>query len=120
MSHYGSINDNGPVGPAERRAQKRRRVLLQGKIVYPHNSFSADCTIRDLSDGGARILISPEAIAPEPFLIVVKNAVVHQSSTVWQKDNQAGLRFDGSVSLSGETPLHLRNIQRIWVELMPR
>ncbi|MDB5429289.1 MAG: type pilus assembly PilZ [Caulobacter sp.] len=120
MSHYGSANDNGPPPPRERRADVRRRVLLTGKVVYPHNTFSADCTIRDLSAGGARILVAPEAVSADPFLIVVKDAVVHQATTAWHDGNQAGLKFQATVNLAGETPLHLRNIQRIWVELMPR
>jgi PilZ domain len=120
MSHYGSSNDNRPPPPGERRAHARRRVLLNGKIIYIHNAFSADCTIRDLSVGGARIRLSPDAISADPFLIVVKDAVVHQSMTAWHVDDQAGLRFRITDSLTGETPIHLRHIQRIWMELMPR
>jgi hypothetical protein len=120
MSHYGSVNDNRPSPPHERRAEVRRRVLLKGKIVYPHNTFSADCAISDLSARGARIVVAPEALGADPFLIVVKDAVVHHSTTAWRKGDRAGLRFQATVNLSGATPLHLRNIQRIWVELMPR
>lgn len=120
MSHYGSVNDN-PSRPAhERRRSPRRRVLLQGKIVYPHNSFSADCTIRDLSADGARIRVKPEAMLADPFLIVVREAVVHPSAIMWRTAGEAGLRFDGREDLSGETPLHLRHIQRLWIELSPR
>jgi hypothetical protein len=120
VSHYGSSNDNGSPPPDERRLAPRRRVLLKGKIVYPHNAFSADCAIRDLSASGARIHVAPEAISSDPFLIVVRDAVVHRSTTAWQEGDQAGLRFHATDSLTGETPLHLRTIQRIWVELMPR
>ena len=120
MPHIGSTNDNRPPPPGERRADPRRRVLLKGKIVYLHNAFSADCTIRELSVGGARIRVAADAISADPFLIVVKNAVVHQSTTVWHEGDQAGLRFQTTESLTGETPIHLRNIQRVWVELMRR
>ena len=120
MSHYGSVNDNDPLPPDERRAEVRRRVLLTGKIVYPRNSFSADCTIRDLSPGGARIAVSPEAISADPCLIVVKDAVLHHATTAWHKGGYAGLRLHRTVSLAGATPLHLRNAQRLWLELMPR
>ena len=114
------VNDHrGPDG-AERRREPRRRVLLQGKIVYPHNSFSADCVIRDLSAGGARITLPPEAVSQDPFLIVVRQAVVHESTTVWSTPSFTGLKFDRSHSLGGETPLQLRHIQRLWTELAPR
>jgi hypothetical protein len=98
----------------------RRRVLLSGKIVYPHNSLTADCTIRDLSEGGARIVINPEAISADPFLIVVSRAVVHPSATVWHTERQAGLRFSGSFDLSGETPFQLQGVRRLWVALARR
>jgi hypothetical protein len=120
MSQFEPINDNASRPPHERRSEPRRRVFLKGKIVYPQNSFSADCTIRDLSAGGARIAVNPEAISADPFLIVVKQAVVHQSRTAWQVGLQAGLRFVDSIDLGGETPLHLKPIQRVWLELMPR
>jgi hypothetical protein len=120
MSDFGPVNDNADRPLADRRREPRRRVLLTGKIVYPQNSFSADCTIRDISASGARISVNPEAISSDPFLIVVKDAVVHESHTAWLIAHQAGLRFLNSTDLGQEAPLQLRQIQRIWMELMPR
>ena len=120
MSHFGPANDNTPPPSAERRSAPRRRALLKGKIVYPHNSLSADCTVRDLSSGGARIRVDPGAVTADPFLIVVSQAVVHEAQTAWRVGDQAGLRFVRSTDLSGETPLRLRAVQRLWLELMPR
>ena len=107
MSHIDPSNDNATPSFRERRAEARRRVLLKGKIVYPHNSFSADCTIRDLSASGARIAAAPEAMTSDPFLIVVGEAVVHQSAFAWRKDQQASLRFQRSVNLDGGNPSSL-------------
>ena len=112
---------NGSRGAvSERRREPRRRVLLQGKVVFPHNSFSADCMIRDLSEGGARIAIDSQMITTHPFLIVVREAVIHQSTTMWTDVRQAGLRFDESHALDGEVPLRLRAMKRLWVDLAPR
>jgi len=120
MSQFDPRNDNGARPPHERRKEPRRRVLLTGKIVYINNSFSADCTIRDLSPGGARIAVHPEAVLADPFLIVVRQAMVHASRTAWRAHPQVGLQFLEAVDLGGEAPLHLKAIQRLWVELMPR
>jgi PilZ domain len=120
MSHCEPVNDNAPSRPHERRANERHRVLLTGKIVLPHNSFSADCTIRDLSANGARVAVSAEAMFPDPFLIVVKDAVVHRSTTAWRSGGQAGLRFEETVSLIQAPPPHLQRARQIWAELMPR
>lgn len=120
MPHSDPVNDNFPPRPGDRRAEPRRRVLLSGKIVYPHMGVSADCTIRDLSVRGARIAVHPEAITAEPYLIVVRDAVVHRSHTVWRTLQQTGLRLLASTDLTGETPLGLKAIQRLWLELAPR
>jgi hypothetical protein len=120
MSRFEPTNDNLAPPPKERRGELRRRVLLTGKLVYVHNSFSADCTIRDLSPGGARITVAPEAVSSDPFLIIVRRAVVCESRTAWRAGDQAGLQFIKTHALGGQTPLQLRAIQRVWVELMPR
>ena len=117
MRHFDPANDNGGRTPDERRREPRRRVLLTGKLVYPHNNFSADCTIRDLSPSGARLSVRPEDLSGDPFLIVVKEAVVHGSLTAWRIGAQAGLFFVESVGLAGQTPPHLQDIQRIWMDL---
>ena len=84
MPHFDTANDNGGRTPNERRREPRRRVLLTGKLVYPHNNFSADCTIRDLSANGARLIVRSEDLSSDPFLIVVKKAIVHGALTAWQ------------------------------------
>ena len=116
-----SIFRNGSLGTvADRRREPRRRVLLQGKVVFPHNSFSADCMIRDLSEGGARIAVDRQMITTHPFLIVVREAMIHQSTTMWTDARQAGLRIDESHALDGEVPLRLRAMKRLWIDLAPR
>jgi hypothetical protein len=119
MSRSEAPNETGDDAH-ERRREPRRRVFLKGKLVYVNNSYSADCTIKDLSPGGARITVAPEAVSTDPFLIIVKHAVVYESRTAWHTGAQAGLQFIKAIELGGATPLHLRAIQRVWVELMPR
>lgn len=120
MSSISPGNDNARRPVFERRREPRRRTLLTGKLVSIDNSFSADCTIRDLSPGGARIAVNAEAVAAGPLLIVVKNAVVHTSRTAWRDRGLAGLQLLDAFDLSRPAPLHLRAIQALWVELMPR
>jgi len=117
VPHTDAANDNSARPPNERRREPRRWVLLTGKLVYPHNDFSADCTIRDLSAIGARLIVRPEDLSSDPFLIVVKQAVVHGALTAWQTGAQAGLSFVASVGLVGQAPPHLKACQRIWIDL---
>ncbi len=120
MSVTPIFRDGGRGAVRERRRETRRRVLLQGKLVYPHNSFSADCMIRDLSQGGARIAVDNQLLTADPFLIVVRDAAIHQSTIMWTDPRQAGLRFDDSHGLDGDVPLRLKAMKRLWLELAPR
>ena len=120
MFEFDAGNDNRRQPVFERRREPRQRVLLTGKIVSVDYSFTADCVIRDLSPGGARVTAPPEAVCGEPFLIVVRNATAHRSSGVWHGDGQAGLKFLDSADVSADVPRHLRPIQALWAELAPR
>jgi hypothetical protein len=42
----------------EKRKTQRRRVLKEGKIIFADGMRVIDCTIRDMSDSGARLLIA--------------------------------------------------------------
>jgi hypothetical protein len=117
VAHFDTANDNGGRTPDERRREPRHRVLLTGKLVYPRINHSADCTIRDLSPSGARLRVRPEDLSSDPFLIVVKQAIVHGAITAWRSGAQAGLFFVDSVCLVGQAPPHLRESQRIWMDL---
>ncbi|MCK9911301.1 hypothetical protein MXD81_19270, partial [Microbacteriaceae bacterium K1510] len=49
----------------EKRKIPRRRVLKEGKIVYADGLRVLDCTIRDMSASGARLLISSTVGLPD-------------------------------------------------------
>jgi hypothetical protein len=49
---------NGSKPPAaERRPKTRARVLLSGIITYGDGAFSFDCSFRNLSATGARLVV---------------------------------------------------------------
>jgi len=110
-------NDHPSGSAPDRRQTPRQRVLLQGKIVYPHNSYAADCVIRDLSTKGARITVDPRALSAEPFLIVVRDGSAHRSLAVWSNPRFTGLRFQESHVLRDQVPASMQAIQRLWVDL---
>jgi hypothetical protein len=113
-------NDNRRQPVFERRSQPRRRVLLTGKIVSADYSFTADCVIRDLSEGGARVVAPADAVCGQPFLIVVRSAMAHRCSGVWHGDGHVGLKFLDATNVSVDVPRHLRSVQALWAQLAPR
>jgi hypothetical protein len=48
---------------SEKRVAPRRKVFLVGKIVYGGETYTIDCTIRDISETGARVQV------PDPFSV---------------------------------------------------
>jgi hypothetical protein len=76
-----------------KRGSPRQRVLKSGKIVFAGGSISVDCTIRNLSEAGARLQV-PVAI-PDRFTLVDAHARTRrEASVVWRKGDQIGVRFD--------------------------
>ncbi len=71
VSTIGTSLDDWTVGMEERRVERRSRVLLLAQIHFP-GSAGIPCTIRDLSEGGARLHVSSHESVPDSFELVIK------------------------------------------------
>jgi hypothetical protein len=101
-----------PDGGAGRRVERRQRVLFGGKLVLGPN-FSMDCTIRNLSDGGAQVRIAPEVTLPAEFhLIEIRSGVAYRAQIAWRSVTAAGLQFSERLDLTrpGLAPAYLRQL----------
>jgi hypothetical protein len=55
-----------------------------------------DCTIRDMSQDGARLLISNTVGVPSSFNLFEKSTgLLYPSRLVWRQSNAIGVKFDG-------------------------
>ena len=82
-------------GMDSKRGSPRQRVLKSGKIVFAGGSISVDCTIRNLSEAGARLQIPTTVAIPDRFTLVDAHARTRREATViWRKGDQIGVRFD--------------------------
>jgi hypothetical protein len=89
---------------AERRPAQRRRVVWRGRCVYLDGSHNFDCTIRDLSESGARIAIQGAQMIPQRFYLIDRtNRTAHEVKVAWNNGKQLGLRFLSSVSVEAIT-----------------
>jgi PilZ domain len=83
---------------ANKRSTTRRRTLLGGTVVISEGRHSFNCTIRDISDNGARIRLAVGQAVPKEFsLIVVRDQVAHQSTLCWAKGTEAGVSYRSTV-----------------------
>lgn len=77
----------------ERRAV-RRRVLKSGTIAYSDRFKTLSCTVRDLSEGGARLRVDNPMFVPTHFeLLVEQDGFEADCEIVWRADKDLGVRF---------------------------
>jgi hypothetical protein len=66
-----------------------RRVLKEGKIIFADGMRVIDCTIRDLSEEGARLLIVNTVGVPEAFdLFENSTGMVYAARLAWRQWRQ--------------------------------
>jgi hypothetical protein len=80
--------------PSEARRSKRARTFLQARISYGDGAISAECTVNQLSDVGARINIAGSIALPDMFDIVIpQKGATRRAKLIWRKDDQVGVDF---------------------------
>ncbi len=80
----------------EKRKDPRRRVLKEGKIVFADGMRVFDCTIRDLSASGARLLIANTTGLPDTFQLYERSSgLLYPASIAWRQPNSIGVQFTG-------------------------
>jgi hypothetical protein len=78
-----------------KRDRPRQRTLKSGKIVFAGGSFSIDCTIRNLSETGARLQVPTTVAIPDKFTLVdAHGGTRREVSVAWRKDDLVGVRFE--------------------------
>ena len=87
--------------PRDCRKSRRRRVLRDGRILLPGSRVTYDCTIRDLSEKGARLrLQSNSVIVPHQFeLVLVAEGLAYPVHLKWRKGTEYGVEFMGGPRL---------------------
>lgn len=111
----------------------RTRTCLNGKLVYgdaafigetaltPDGAFTLDCVIRDISDQGAKVVLTKRQLLPSDlYLIVVKHGVVYRARLVWSEFPARGLKFTQTYLLGAALPEEQKYLRRLWLELCAR
>ena len=76
----------------DKRRGRRRRVLLGARITY-RGRTSTDCTVRDLSDTGACLLVASPVGIPDTFDLVFADSAVKRCKLEWRKADKIGVSF---------------------------
>ena len=82
------------VPETNKRSAQRLRVLKQGKILLSNNLSVIDCTVRDLSETGAKLLCpDPGAIPNEFRLVLVAERQMRDVKVMWRRPGTVGVHF---------------------------
>jgi hypothetical protein len=76
----------------ERRRTLRRRTYLGARIAFGTGALGADCIVRNLSGGGAKIMFSDRAVVPTEFeLTIAQKRETVRARIVWRQADMAGV-----------------------------
>lgn len=97
----------------ERRAAARNRTLIGGKIVFNSGRSAIDCTVRNLSDAGACLMVATPLGIPDDFYLIITESKGLQACKVsWRAHDRVGVSFkaeeaehdDSASDRSADTP----------------
>jgi PilZ domain len=78
----------------ERRTKTRPRVLKAARIVFNNRRSVLDCTARDLTEGGACLIVGNAAGLPEAFeLQIPVDNLRRQCRIAWKRAGRIGVKF---------------------------
>lgn len=75
----------------ERRIIPRQRTFKAGTIEF--DGVGVECTVRNISEGGAGLEVSPAGIPHEITLNILSRGVRHHCHVVWRQEKRIGVAF---------------------------
>lgn len=77
------------------RSAPRVKSFLRGEIIFANGASRTECTVRDISDVGARVQIPESITVPECFdLVIPQKGLTERSKTVWRHGSEIGVTFE--------------------------
>ncbi len=76
----------------ERRSFHRGRTYLSGQIIFNNRFSTLDCLVRNMSQIGAKLIISSTLMVPGEFdLHVPKKGNSRRARLIWRSDTEMGV-----------------------------
>ncbi len=78
----------------EKRITKRSRVFLGGEILVDSEPSAIECNVKNISHGGACIVVRSAVFLPNKFDLVVRKTNKRRHAVVtWKRDRQLGIAY---------------------------
>jgi hypothetical protein len=101
MSSYlpaGSTPPSGPPGQVERRRDVRHATTLQVAKLATRRGEEL-CILRDISPGGAKVMVYHPLTPGEPVVLALKTAHEIAGRVAWCSDDIVGITFDRRIAV---------------------
>ena len=83
-----------------KRGDQRQRVLKSGRIVL-EDLHSIECTLRDVSATGAKLMVKkPEDVPEICRLLISADSTIRPVKVMWRKPDSVGVHFTGEAKKS--------------------
>ena len=77
----------------------RHRVLKGAKIVLLNQWSVVDCTIRDMSESGAKIICKDQVAVPNEFRFLIPSEnTIRTARVIWRRNDMLGIQFTSEAS----------------------
>ncbi len=77
-----------------RKVVPRARTLKLGKIIFNNRCSTIDCTVRNLTVRGAKLIVGTQIGIPEAFdLRFAADGSSRSCKVIWRKEGELGVEF---------------------------
>lgn len=88
----------------ERRVDVRRRALMTGTIRFKTRSGSLSCVVRNISDKGAKLVVTGSMWLPESFELEIPHQDLRiEARPVWREATEMGIAFTETSERAGRS-----------------
>lgn len=85
-----------PATEGERRQRPRQRVLKGALLVFGDLARTFDCTIRNLTETGAKVVLASTLGTPTAFYLLIRNeGRMVPARAIWRTETEIGIEFTG-------------------------
>lgn len=87
-------NESDPGKEPDRRKEQRSPSYLGGRLTFSQQNLSADCVVRDQSEGGALLFVDGAERVPDAFdLTIAKTKAAYRVRTRWRNRDALGVEI---------------------------
>jgi len=110
-----------PSNIVERRQSSRKRVLLGGLIAARNGAQTWNCSVKDLSELGARIRLAAGQVIPARCMLIdLRDAIVYHATVSWIRSPMCGLKLSEAYKLEGLSDRKLQFARYLWLDRRSR